>query len=108
MLLRKFSHHLFSGQISKMWMFAGAKAYNTRDSQDVSDPSTNRAQRCLTCQIGRDGVFSARYGRKRGRVVKTRIYTKENFPSFQKPPSTTSMIVNNNGDIIIRSKERIT
>src|SRR3954447_23765091 len=65
MLLRKFSHHLFSGQISKMWMFAGAKAYNTRDSQDVSDPSTNRAQRCLTCQIGRDGVFSARYGRKR-------------------------------------------
>ena len=41
------------------------KAYNTRDSQDVSDPSTNRAQRCLTCQIGRDGVFSTWYGRKR-------------------------------------------
>uniref|UniRef100_A0A914ELA2 F-box domain-containing protein n=1 Tax=Acrobeloides nanus TaxID=290746 RepID=A0A914ELA2_9BILA len=38
------------------------KAYNTRDSQDVSDPSTNRAQRCLTCQIGRDGVFSTWYG----------------------------------------------
>ena len=37
------------------------KAYNTRDSQDVSDPSTNRAQRCLTCQIGRDGVFSTWY-----------------------------------------------
>ena len=40
------------------------KAYNTRNSQDVSDPSTNRAQRCLTCQIGRDGVFSTWYGRK--------------------------------------------
>src|SRR3954462_9935866 len=49
------------------------KAYNTRDSQDVSDPSTNRAQRCLTCQIGRDGVFSARYGRKRVRWEKLRI-----------------------------------
>ena len=41
------------------------KAYGTRDSQAVSDPSTNRAQRCLTCQIGRDGVFSTWYGRKR-------------------------------------------
>ena len=41
------------------------KAYDTRGSQDVSDPSTSRAQRCLTCQIGRDGVFSTRYGRKR-------------------------------------------
>jgi hypothetical protein len=46
-------------------IFAIKKAYNTRDSQDVSDPSTNRAQRCLTCQIGRDGVFSTWYGRKR-------------------------------------------
>ena len=41
-----------------------AKAYNTWDSQAVSDPSTNQAQRCLTCQIGRDGVFSTWYGRK--------------------------------------------
>ena len=41
------------------------KAYNTSDSQDVSVPSTKEAQRCLTCQIGRDGVFSTRYGRKR-------------------------------------------
>jgi hypothetical protein len=45
------------------------KAYNTRDSQDVSDPSTNRAQRCLTCQIGRDGVFSTWYGRKRMKAI---------------------------------------
>ena len=41
------------------------KAYGTRDSQAVSDPSTNRAQRCLTGQIERDGVFSTWYGRKR-------------------------------------------
>jgi hypothetical protein len=41
------------------------KAYNTGDSQAVSDPSTNPAQRCLTCQIGRDGVYSTWYGRKR-------------------------------------------
>ena len=39
-------------------------AYNTGDSQAVSDPSTNPAQRCLTCQIGRDGVCSTWYGRK--------------------------------------------
>ena len=45
--------------------FESAKAYNTRDSQAVSDPSTNQAQRCLTCQIGRDGVLSTWYGRKR-------------------------------------------
>ena len=44
---------------------ARQKAYGTRDSQAVSDPSTNRAQRCLTCQIGRDGVLSTWYGRKR-------------------------------------------
>jgi hypothetical protein len=41
------------------------KAYDTPDSQDVSVPSTKGAQRCLTCQIGRDGVHSTRYGRKR-------------------------------------------
>ena len=44
---------------------SSAKAYDTWDSQAVSDPSTNQAQRCLTCQIGRDGVCSAWYGRKR-------------------------------------------
>ena len=45
------------------------KVYDTRGSQDVSDPSTSQAQRCLTCQIGRDGVFSTRYGRKRKWMV---------------------------------------
>ena len=40
-------------------------AYDTWDSQAVSDPSTNQAQRCLTWQIGRDAVCSTWYGRKR-------------------------------------------
>ena len=44
----------------KIWK----NTYNTWDSQAVSDPSTNQAQRCLTWQIGRDVVFSTWYGRK--------------------------------------------
>ena len=40
-------------------------ADNTRDSQAVPHPSTNRAQRCLTWQIGRDAVLSTWYGRQR-------------------------------------------
>ena len=57
---------LFRACLEQRALDQKAKAYNTRDSQDVSDPSTNRAQRCLTCQIGRDGVLSTRYGRKQG------------------------------------------
>uniref|UniRef100_A0A914EM16 F-box domain-containing protein n=1 Tax=Acrobeloides nanus TaxID=290746 RepID=A0A914EM16_9BILA len=57
------------------------KAYNTRDSQDVSDPSTNRAQRCLTYQIGRDGVFSTWYGRKRKQQL---LEAQENFKVARK------------------------
>ena len=45
------------------------KAYCTDDSQAVSDPSTKSAQRCLTCQIGRDGVCSTWYGRRRNSHV---------------------------------------
>ena len=41
-----------------------AKAYSTRYSQAVTHPSTDRARRCLTSQIGRDGVFSTWYGRR--------------------------------------------
>ena len=44
---------------------AKAKAYNTRYSQAVSHPSTNRARRCLTSVIGREPVYSAWYGRRR-------------------------------------------
>ena len=35
---------------------------DTRDSQPVTHASTNRARRCLTAQIGRDGVCSTRCG----------------------------------------------
>ena len=35
---------------------------STRYSQPVTHASTNRARRCLTSQIGRDGVCSAWYG----------------------------------------------
>ena len=47
-------------------------AYSTLDSQAVSDPSTKRAQRCLTWLIGREAVFSTWYGRKRNNLVMTR------------------------------------
>ena len=40
------------------------KAYNTRYSQAVSHPSTNRALCCLTSVIGREPVYSAWYGRR--------------------------------------------
>ena len=54
------------------------KAYDTRDSQDVSVPSTSRARCCLTSQIGRDGVLSAGYGRKRVGVKVKGIIDKHN------------------------------
>ena len=38
-------------------------AYNTRDSQAVTHPSTNRARRCLTLVIRREPVLSTWYGR---------------------------------------------
>src|ERR1700730_7553059 len=41
------------------------KAYDTRYSQAVTHPSTNRARRCLTSVIGRELVCSTWYGRKR-------------------------------------------
>ena len=39
-------------------------AYNTRDSQAVTHPSTNRARRCLTSVIRREPVYSTWYGRR--------------------------------------------
>jgi hypothetical protein len=44
------------------------KAYNTPGSQVVSHPSTRKACRSLTSQIGRDAVHSPKYGRKRKKL----------------------------------------
>ena len=40
-----------------------------RSSQAVPHPSTNRALRRLTSEVGRDPVHSTRYGRRRNRRV---------------------------------------
>ena len=41
------------------------EACNTTSSRVIPDLSTNQACCCLTSQIGRDTVFSAKYGRTR-------------------------------------------
>ena len=50
------------------------KAYDTRYSQAVSHPSTNRARCCLTSVIGREPVYSAWYGRRRKMTGFERTY----------------------------------
>ena len=42
---------------------AEKREYGTEGSQVITDLSTNRACSCLTSQIGRDMVFSTKYGR---------------------------------------------
>ena len=44
-----------------------------RSSQAVPHPSTDRALRCLTSEVKRDPVHSARYGRRR-RIFKFAYY----------------------------------
>ena len=44
-----------------------------RSSQAVPHPSTNRALRRLTSEVGRDLVYSARYGRQRSMCKKPRF-----------------------------------
>ena len=46
-------------------------AYNTRDSQAVTHPSTNRARRCLTAVIRREPVCSTWYGRRQQKIFGT-------------------------------------
>ena len=62
-------------KVGKVKTDAQQKAYDTRYSQAVTHPSTNRARRCLTSQIGRDGVYSAWYGRRRSLLCLVLFYT---------------------------------
>ena len=55
-------------------------AYNTRDSQAVTHPSTNRARRCLTSVIRREPVCSTWYGRRRWREGPNRRSTYLQYP----------------------------
>ena len=76
----------FSGKINEYilfwiikWQYTNTelkskKAYNTRYSQKVFHPSTNRARRCLTSVIGREPVYSVWYGRRRNRCVSRALY----------------------------------
>lgn len=48
--------------------------YNTRYSQAVTHPSTNRARRCLTSVIRRELVCSTWYGRRQQLTRKQAIY----------------------------------
>ena len=50
-------------------------AYNTRYSQAVTHPSTDRARRCLTSVIGREPVFSTWYGRRQQMKINKHSYT---------------------------------
>ena len=65
-------------------------AYDTRGSQAVTPPSTNRARRCLTSVIRREPVFSTWYGRKRQRPAKEPFSTntranQKGHPSLSRP-----------------------
>ena len=57
------------------------KAYDTRYSQAVTHPSTNRARGCLTSVIGRELVYSTWYGRKRTSSAITSKRKESNFIS---------------------------
>ena len=69
-------------------------AYHTRGSQAVSDPSTNRARRCLTCEIRRVRVHSTWYGGRRGmstlhvHITSKSAHNSLSKHSGQKIPST--------------------
>ena len=57
-------------------------AYGTRYSQAVTHLSTNRARHCLTSQIGRDGVCSVWYGRRRLEAKKSNYKPTISCPNF--------------------------
>ena len=69
----------------------GRKAGSTlRSSRAVPHPSTNRALRRLTAEVGRDPVHSTRYGRQResgfNQNLSARVKLTGNFSTFLCPP----------------------
>ena len=70
-------------------------AYNTRDSQAVTHPSTNRARRCLTSVIRREPVYSTWYGRRQREKCKMegRDKYKDSFDGLFHCISITAVIV---------------
>ena len=69
----------WNNNLKKRLAVCKKKAYGTRYSQAVTHLSTNRARHCLTSQIGRDGVYSVWYGRRRLRSSLS-VYIPFAFP----------------------------
>ena len=66
--------------LSNFDTFKAKDAYNTRDSQAVTHPSTNRARRCLTSVIRREPVCSTWYGRRHRNIFK--LWLVFTIPTF--------------------------
>ena len=74
---RQNNHQCINGRQNfrrKVKTDAQQKAYDTRYSQAVTHPSTNRSQPCLTSVIGRELVYSRWYGRRQGTWVQSTSY----------------------------------
>ena len=86
---------LIDGELwAALWPFrlkvlrSSAKADSTlRSSRAVPHPSTNRALRRLTSEVGRDPVYSTRYGRQR-----TPHFTLHQMEGYQQNRSETEKI----------------
>ena len=82
-------HNVKLEKSSISWSFTNVKkkkdVYSTWCSQAVTHLSTNHARHCLTSQIGRDGVCSVWYGRRRLKAFTSRY---KPFGLFKKPICT--------------------